>query len=432
MVNLKYFTLVLTWLIINPLYLAGQEKVFKDKGRFAANIERHFDVAPKGTFSILRMAGSIRIQSWEKNVVFISEKRLMNVSNKKAAEKILKNIDSEYRATKNSVAIEIQDLDEGIYSIFNIKLPKQYALDLNTSGGDINIEAIIGSVEAVTSGGDIEIMEIEGRVHIATSGGNIEVKQVRGDLNVRTSGGEIDIDIVTGDINASTSGGEIKVYNTVGDVEAETHGGSIYVTNNKGVINVETSGGEIKLENVGVVETAYTSGGSIYMDTSSGDVALKTSGGDINLEQVNGKAIVKTSGGDIEGNDIENGIEAITSGGDIELEGIKGPVKALTSGGDVSVEMIKSDYNHQDKIYLESAGGDVKLKIPKQMPADIKALIKLKNFPWKDYMISSDFPELSGENIVKSKKTIKTSGKINGGGVPINLTTSNGDIKIEN
>lgn len=432
MVNIKYFILVLIWLLINPFLLAGKEKIYKEGGRYVTKIERQFDVALKGTFSILRMAGSLQIKSWGKNVVFISEKRQMNVSNEKEAENILKNVDSEYSATKNSVVIEIQDLDEDIYSTFNIKVPKWYALELKTAGGDIDIEGIIGAVKAKTSGGDIEIEDIEGNVNIATSGGNIEVKQIKGDIAVRTSGGEIDIDNVTGDTFAKTSGGEIKIYNTVGDIEAETNGGSIYVINNQGVMKVETSGGEIKLENVGIVETAYTSGGNINMEKSTGDVTLITSGGDINFDQIKGKAIVKTSGGDIEGSDVENGIEAITSGGDIEIDGIKGPTNAITSGGDVSVEIITSNYNLQDKIDLKSSGGDIKLKIPKLMPADIKALIKLKNFPWKNYKIISDFPELSGDHIIKSKKSIITSGKINGGGIQIDLTTSNGDIEIEN
>ncbi len=69
------------------------------------------------------------------------------------------------------------------------------------------------------------------------------------------------------------------------------------------------------------------------------------------------------------------------------------------------------------------------MKIPASIPATLTAEITLKGFAKRDYKIKSEFSELPGAKRVK--KTISTKGKINGGGDKIELSTVNGDIKIE-
>ncbi|MDO6695813.1 hypothetical protein Q4574_21130 [Aliiglaciecola sp. 3_MG-2023] len=59
---------------------------------------------------------------------------------------------------------------------FRITLPKNFDLELDTSGGAIDIDDLIGDIEAHTSGGHINVGNITGDVVLNTSGGSIKTK----------------------------------------------------------------------------------------------------------------------------------------------------------------------------------------------------------------------------------------------------------------
>ncbi len=68
------------------------------------------------------------------------------------------------------------------YSDFEITVPTEFNLNLNTSGGDIRIiNNIKGYVKINTSGGDIELQDVTGELKATTSGGNIETGNIKGD-----------------------------------------------------------------------------------------------------------------------------------------------------------------------------------------------------------------------------------------------------------
>lgn len=84
-------------------------------------------------------------------------------------------------------------------------------LDARTSGGPIRVERVSGTVNATTSGGAIHVAAIGGHVRASTSGGPISIDATRGDVEVRTSGGvSAAVDPAAAlSIDASTSGGRV-------------------------------------------------------------------------------------------------------------------------------------------------------------------------------------------------------------------------------
>ena len=82
-------------------------------------------------------------------------------------------------------------------------------------------------------------------MHARTSGGQIRVERVRGTVDAGTSGGGIEIATIAGDVRAGTSGGGITIEATSGDVSAETSGGGIRVRGAGGRVEAHTSGGPI-------------------------------------------------------------------------------------------------------------------------------------------------------------------------------------------
>ncbi|MGH8293877.1 MAG: DUF4097 family beta strand repeat-containing protein [Steroidobacteraceae bacterium] len=173
---------------------------------------------------------------------------------------------------------------------FAIEMPRDYSVDLRTSGGHVDIRDVSASVRAATSGGSMLVQNIAGTVTLHTSGGRIDAEHLDGPAQLSSSGGGIRVTDSTGGLDLSTSGGGIRLQNDDGRIRAVTSGGSIraQLRGNRGV-SLATSGGNITLllpQNTRASIEAETSGGGIRTDfpvtttqISGGDQLVGTIGG---------------------------------------------------------------------------------------------------------------------------------------------------------
>lgn len=184
------------------------------------------------------------------------------------------------------------------------RVPSVFSLDLETSGGHIDVQDVTGDVDARTSGGTIELEEIRGRVRVDTSGGRIQAQEIEGDLVAKTSGGVIHVSEVSGSVDVETSGGGIRVREAGGEVHARTSGGPIEVRfSSVPEGHLRTSGGSIEVEvpeDTGFDLEAKTSGGRVALDE---ELAFR---GEVDRSEVRGRIgsggprlTVETSGGGI-------------------------------------------------------------------------------------------------------------------------------------
>jgi len=194
------------------------------------------------------------------------------------------------------------------YSIsFVVFAPTSATTDLNTSGGSISFENLVGNQMAKTSGGSITAIQIGGSIDVKTSGGSITIEEVEGYVEANTSGGRIRARDVTGGINARTSGGSITLDNISGNVEAKTSGGSIdaEVVNPDDFIELRTSGGSISI------------------------TVPKDAGYDVELDGNRVRADLNNFRGEYDKNEIEG-----------EMNGGGTRIKARTSGGSVTLRYL--------------------------------------------------------------------------------------------
>ncbi|HEX2868471.1 MAG TPA: DUF4097 family beta strand repeat-containing protein [Ignavibacteriales bacterium] len=192
-----------------------------------------------------------------------------------------------------------------LYVKYEIKLPKNYNAYVKTSGGDIKIYDLNGSIKFETSGGDINLINTAGYTDLSTSGGDIKLENTKGDMKMSTSGGDIQVRNFDGNLKASTSGGDMTLEGKGGRVEASTTGGDImlnFAETNYG-IDLETSGGDITVRVPGNFQASAdlsTSGGEIECKlpvTSTGKLSSSKLRGELNG---GGKTLhCYTSGGDI-------------------------------------------------------------------------------------------------------------------------------------
>src|SRR5579872_3207257 len=128
---------------------------------------------------------------------------------------------------------------------YRVSVPREFSVDLSTSGGSIAVGDLHGEVVARTSGGELNLGRIDGPVRGSTSGGSISLEGGRGKAVLRTSGGGIRVNDVAGEVDASTSGGSIQIQRARGRVSAHTSGGSITVRETSGAVDASTSGGSV-------------------------------------------------------------------------------------------------------------------------------------------------------------------------------------------
>jgi len=366
------------------------------------DIDREFDVGANGTLSIHSDAGSIDVRTWDQDRVRVRVRspRGFEVKIDQSGNDV--SVVADYRASLFGF---------GRSNIgFTVDVPVQYNVNLNTGGGSITIEDISGEVEVDTSGGNIEIgLVTGGDVKADTSGGNIEVRGATGDVEVDTSGGNITIGDVMGQVLADTSGGRIRIGNVQGDIDADTSGGNVEVGESAGRVRLHTSGGSIRAAwAIGSIST-NTSGGNIYLAGSDTRVRAATSGGNIEIDAANGP------------------VEAETSGGNITVHNATAAVHADTSGGRIEVEITTTTGRVNGNVDLDTAGGDITLRVPSNFQASITAHLNVSRRSRGDYRIYTDFPL----TIQEEDGDIIGRGDINGGGDRVSLKTNNSDIYVE-
>jgi DUF4097 and DUF4098 domain-containing protein YvlB len=283
---------------------------------FAQGAERKFDksftVASGGTLSLATDVGSVTVTGGSGNEVTVHAElrgRGRDVEEFEiAADQSGNDVKIKGRARKgggwfwNSVDLDVT---------YTVKVPRTYSVNIHTSGGDVDISALSGSVDGGTSGGDIRARDIEGKIDLRTSGGNVHAENVKGDVHMETSGGEVAIRNVTGSVEVSTSGGNVSVGDVEGKVSAETSGGDVTVRVKKGNggVYAETSGGDVEIAinpDVAATIDASTSGGEVTCELPI------TVSGKLDGSSIHGKL---NGGGNL--------IHARTSGGNIRLRATK-------------------------------------------------------------------------------------------------------------
>jgi hypothetical protein len=363
-------------LLTTTLSLAGEE----------GSRSKSFKVSKGGMLEVSTSTGDIRITPWEKNEVSVVVDGL--------DEEDLDKVKMTQNGNTISVTYRSHWGDGSGHVRFDIQVPSQFNLDMNTSGGDLEVKGgLTGKIDGSTSGGNIKLGNVfGGPVEVTTSGGDISAGKLEGDGTLKTSGGNINVGSVNGSLYVNTSGGDIQVETVTKSLDAKT------------------AGGNINIGNVG------------------GEADVSTSGGDINVGKVWGKATLNTAGGDIELKGASGNVSAKTSGGDLKLQNITGSINAKTSGGEVEAELIPSGKGGSK---LSSSGGDVRLYIDENSKATIEATIRLDGWGSRKsrYVVKSEFPKESYETDEEADE-IRAVYKLNGGGELIELSTSNSNIEI--
>jgi hypothetical protein len=211
----------------------------------------------------------------------------------------------------------------------------------------------------------------------------------------------------------ATSGGELYFKNVTGNAIGRTSGGSITIKNCKNRVNLSTSGGSIYADKSSGDIDLMTSGGSIAATDLEGKIDLKTSGGSISLDNLKGTISAITSGGSIKANELRGESIIKTSSGSVIVREIYGSMDASTSSGSIDAEIL--EFGKSLNLRVSSGSMTVKMPMDKGITLDCSA-----------QRINTDSMKNFDGTI--EKKSIR--GKLNGGGIPVNLKVGSGSLTM--
>lgn len=291
------------------------------QAKITRTVEKTFTVQPGGNLKASTQGGDIDIRTADTNVVSITAKQVIRASTDKEADELLEDLTLTFEQNGNDIVAEAKYEKNRmgfhfgnwppVSVSFTVTVPRDFNLNLSTSGGDIAVASLKGNVRARTSGGDLHFDRIDGDLDGHTSGGDIILTEGTARAKLGTSGGDIQIDRAGGPTEVSTSGGDITI-NSVAQL-----------------ISATTSGGNVK---------------ATITEPIKQDTVLSTSGGDVRVRVVKGAGFQ---------------LDASTSGGDVHAEGL---TITIDKGGVGRSRLTGSVNGGGPRLRLRSSGGDITIK----------------------------------------------------------------------
>ncbi len=296
-----------------------------------------------------------------------------------------------------------------------LKVSGQVDMEINSGAGNVNVH--IGSNDTVQitakihgnnngtswlfGSGDVEerIRKIEQNPPVRQQGNMIVVGRVEDRELLRNI--SIDYDIA---VPAQTK------------LLSQTGSGDQTITGVQQVLTARTGSGNITLENIGADAHMRSGSGDLKINNVKGTLSAETGSGNIRAYGVAGEIDAHTGSGDVEMHQVAAGdVKVDTNSGNVKLQGVKGGLRARTGSGDIQAEgEATRDWR------LGASSGNITLKLPTQASFDFDARTSSGT-------LKVNHPVTYQGGISKNH----IHGKVNNGGVALDLHTGSGDIYIE-
>ncbi|MEM9387198.1 MAG: DUF4097 family beta strand repeat-containing protein [Pseudomonadota bacterium] len=254
-------------------------------------IERTFDVGVTGRLVLDSDVGAVEVESNDSGRVEVRVERdgrdadRFEVEFDQRGNEVRVRGELPGRRNWNNRDLEIE---------FRVSVPRGFEIEVNTSGGSIEVDDLDGDVDVNTAGGFIRMANMGGEVRARTAGGSIDLEESRGNARLNTAGGSISVRRAGGEVEAKTAGGSISIDDAGGSVNARTAGGSIRIGASGGDVVAHTAGGSVSVDDVYGSVDASTNGGSInarIRSQPSGNSELRTHGGSVTVSLAPGVAM---------------------------------------------------------------------------------------------------------------------------------------------
>jgi len=221
--------------------------------------------------------------------------------------------------------IDDPELRHNISISYEVVVPAETDLRMQSGSGDQKVEGIRGPLEVNSGSGGLKISSIGDRVHAETGSGDIDIERVKGNVHAKTGSGSIDASDIAGAFEANSGSGHITLQQTApGSVRVDTGSGGMELHGVEGSLEAKAGSGTIQAEGSPTgAWTVHTGSGEVNLKLPSNaafDLDAHTSSGSISIEQphsVQGSIGRKEVRGRVGGGGVP--VEVETGSGDIQI-----------------------------------------------------------------------------------------------------------------
>ena len=271
--------------------------------------------------------------------------------------------------------------------------------------------------------------------HPLDAGGSVTIEAFNGSIEVR--GWEQN----SVEVNGTKSGSSQSVLDAI-KVEIDSTPGALRIRAVRPPDSYRHMGVRfsIRVPRKAVLELISTSNGRIQVDDTEGRARLHTSNGGIRVNRVKGEVEAHTSNGAIEAQDVEGNVNLQTSNGAIRAETTHGSFEGTTRNGSITARLneplgtwpvraessnghieLTLDAKQLPEVRASTSNSSILLRLPASASARVRAATSRAS-------ITSDFEGLRNDD--DRRRHSELHGSIGGGGPLIDLSSSNGSIRI--
>ncbi len=337
----------------------------------------------KKTISILLFTIIITVCSAQSQEYSFSEKYDVEVPAKLTV--------SSYIGTIDIISSDVNEIELMYLITKNNRIISYNKDDIQNEGISLKVQQDKNNLDiSVKYPGDYFELDFSNRIYI-----NFEIHLPK----------ETDCDLITHDGNISIKG-------LKSDQKCTTADGNITISDVNGKTTIKASDGNITLSKINGSVSVNASDAIIHAEEIKGSVYIDGSDENMFLNNINGQVHCISSEGNIELKNVNGEVTAQTSEGNIIFTNLSGSIEAYTMAGDVqgNIQELKKP------ITIEAGRGDIDISINKRLGLDLNIRGIRNNTPLKNFRGSSN------------KYFMK--GKVNGGGMAVNLLSIDGKINI--
>ncbi len=199
-------------------------------------------------------------------------------------------------------------------------------------------------------------------------------------------------------------------------LHSETGSGSQTIDAIRGPVEASTGSGSLRISNIGTEVRATTGSGSIELNDVKASVRASTGSGSIRATGIAGGLVASTGSGGVRLEQTAAGnVEIETGSGSVEAKGVRGALRVRTGSGSITAQGEATAEWH-----LHTGSGSVTVQLPGEAAFDLYARTSSGH-------IQTAHP-ITVQGIVSPREL---RGKVRGGGVLLDLSTSSGNIQID-
>lgn len=216
-------------------------------------VDKICDAAPDVQVRIKNVAGSVSVRAWDRDQVQVQGTLGEDVER------------FDFTCKGSLVSMEVifpKRKTRKIASYLTVSVPRQGSLNIHTVSADVEVNDVLGKIEAETVSGALTVKGAIGSVEMETVSGNITLEANSPEVSIETSSGQA---IVSGKIAAldiESVSGRIDLSGTFGRLEADSMSGRITARGAVSEARTQTVSGDILLDRVLQAVEADTTSGS--------------------------------------------------------------------------------------------------------------------------------------------------------------------------